>query len=419
MPNLLGKKTYVLDKSSNYNNFVMKTQKIIKKYQKYVLNTYTRTPVVFANAKGSWVTDIEGKKYLDFFPGWAVSGIGHCNPEVIKALNSQSYKLLHVSNNYYSKPQANLAETISKLSFNGKVFFANSGAEANESAIKLARAYGNSNKARRHEIITMKKSFHGRTLATIAATGQDNVKKGFKPLPGGFKHIEFNNIAAVKKAVTKKTVAIILELIQGEGGINIASKEYVKQLRELCSKKKILLIIDEVQTGIARTGKMFCYQHYGITPDIMTLAKSLGGGLPIGVMVVKNTFAKYLKPGMHASTFGGSPIVCAAALGVFNAIKKQNLLSNVDRMSKYLASELKKMQRKYNIIKNIKQKGLMIGIELSMDGKAIVKNCLKNGLLINCTQGNILRIMPALDVSRSEIDRAINILKKVIHPHTN
>ncbi len=387
------------------------TKETIKKYNKYVLNTYTRMPVVFVRAKGSWIWDAEGKKYLDFFPGWAVSGLGHCHPEAVKGLKKQSDKILHVSNNYYSQPQAALAEQIIKLSFRGKVFFANSGAEANEGAIKLARAYG---KGKRYEIITMKGSFHGRTLATVAATGQDKVKKGFAPLPVGFKHVRFNDIDSLKKAISKKTAAVMLELIQGEGGINIASLEYVKQLRKICNKKKLLLIIDEVQTGIGRTGKMFCYQHYGILPDVITLAKSLGGGIPIGAMVVRDKFKNYLKPGMHASTFGGSPIVCATALGVFEAIKKENLLSNANRMGKYFNSKLKVLKKKYPVVKNIKQKGLMVGIELNIKGDNIAKRCFKYGLLINCTQGNILRIMPALIVNKSEINKAASILDKVL-----
>ena len=387
------------------------SKKIIEAYNKYVLNTYTRIPVAFAKAKGSWIWDTEGKRYLDFFPGWAVSGLGHCHPEVIKALKSQSGNILHVSNNYYSQLQAELAEQIVKLSFKGKVFFANSGAEANESAIKLARAYG---KGRRYEIITMKDSFHGRTLATVAATGQEKVKKGFAPLPVGFKHVKFNDIDSLKRAIRKKTIAIMVELIQGEGGINIASLEYVKQLRKICNKKRLLLIIDEVQTGIGRTGRMFCYQHYKILPDVMTLAKSLGGGLPIGAMVVRDKFKKFLKPGMHASTFGGSPIVCAAALGVFEAIKKGGLLSNANRMAGYFNGKLKVLKKKYPIIKDIKQKGLMIGVELSIKGDNIAKGCFKHGLLINCTQGNILRIMPALVVSKPQIDKAVGILDKVL-----
>jgi len=387
-----------------------KTKQTIQKYKKYVLNTYTRTPVVFTKAKGSLMQDAQGKKYLDFFSGWAVSGLGHCHGAVIRGLKSQLNKMLHVPNNYYNQPQAQLAEEIITSSFEGKVFFANSGAEANEAAIKLARAYGKG----RYEVITMKKSFHGRTLATIAATGQDKVKKGFKPLPIGFKHVKFNDIDAVKKAISKKTAAIMLELIQGEGGVNIASQEYVKQLRTLCNKKKLLLIVDEVQTGIGRTGKMFCYQHYGIIPDAMTLAKSLGGGLPIGVMVVRNKFAHFLKPGMHASTFGGSPIICAAALGVFHAIKKEKLLYNTNKMGSYLFGKLKALKKQHSVIKGIKHKGLMFGVELDVKGDEIVKKCMQQGLLINCTQGNILRIFPVLTVKKSEIDKGIKILAKVL-----
>ncbi len=390
-----------------------KTEKITKLYDKYVLNTYKKSvvPLVMYKAKGSWVQDIEGKKYLDFFPGWAVSGLGHCHKEVVAAIKKQADKILHVSNNYYSVEQAELAETLCKLSFEGKVFFANSGAEANEAAIKLARAYG---QGKRGEIITMEKSFHGRTMATIAATGQDKVKKGFEPMLEGFKHIKFNDIDALKNAISDKTIAIMLELVQGEGGINIASQEYISQLRKICDEKDMLLMVDEVQTGIARTGKMFAFQHYGIIPDVMTLAKSLGGGLPIGAAVVREKFAGVLKPGMHASTFGGSPIACAAALGVFKAIKKEKLLANTNKMAKYFSAKLKSLKRKYSVIKQIKQIGVMIGVELTVPGDDIALSCLKQGLLINCTQGNILRMVPAVTVNKKEIDTAVKILDKVL-----
>ncbi|MBN1405555.1 MAG: aspartate aminotransferase family protein [Candidatus Omnitrophica bacterium] len=390
------------------------TKQIMEKYDKYVLNTYKRIPMSIVKAKGSWVWDAEGKKYLDFFPGWAVSGLGHCHPRVVKAVREQAEKLLHVSNNYFSPAQAALAEKIIQSSFKGKVFFANSGAEANEAAIKLARAYGNAVKNNAFEIITMFKSFHGRTLATIAATGQDKVKKGFDPIPVGFKHVPFNDIDALKKEITDKTAAIMFEPVQGEGGINIATKEYMAAVRKLCDEQKILLILDEVQTGMGRSGKIFAYQHYGITPDAMTLAKSLGGGLPIGACVVKEEFTGFLKPGMHASTFGGSPIVCAASLAVFEAIEKDKLLVNANKMGKYFYGELKKLQKKYPIIKNIKQMALMIGVELGKEGDAIVSECLANRLLINCTQGNILRIMPAVIVTKKEINTAIMILDKAL-----
>ncbi|MEA3560671.1 MAG: acetylornithine transaminase, partial [Candidatus Omnitrophota bacterium] len=288
-----------------------------------------------------------------------------------------------------------------------KVFFCNSGAEANEAAIKFARIYGGPG---RFEIITMKDSFHGRTLATVAATGQDKIKDGFEPLPLGFKHVPFNDVKAVKDALTDKTTAIMLEPIQGEGGINIASKDYIASLRQLCNEKNLLLIFDEVQTGMGRTGEMFCYQHYGITPDIMTLAKSLGGGVPIGAMTVKADIAHSLKPGSHASTFGGSPLVCRAALAVFKAIEKDKLLNNVNFISKYLFDRLNKLKGQYPVIKEIRGRGLMIGIELHRECKSLTAECLKRGLLINCTQGNVLRLMPPLIVAKKDVNKALGIL---------
>ena len=389
------------------------TQGVINLCNTYVLNTYTRTPVVFVKGKGSYLWDEEGKRYLDFFPGWAVSGLGHCHKRVVNAVSRQLKEIIHVSNNYYSKPQSQLAERLSKNSFGGRVFFCNSGAEANEAAIKLARAYGS--EEGRYKIITMDKSFHGRTLATLTATGQDKVKKGFAPLPEGFEHVPFNDISALKEAIDDITVAVMIEPIQGEGGINIADNDYMKELRTLCNAKDILLIFDEVQSGMCRSGKLFAYQHYGILPDAMTLAKSLGGGFPIGAMVVADKFVDCLKPGMHASTFGGSPIVCAAANAVLDAIEKDRLLENANKMGDYLLKQLNRLKRRYpKIINNIKHKALMIGIELNIEGKDIVERCFKRGLLINCTQVNILRIMPSIAVKKSEINKAVKILSEVI-----
>jgi acetylornithine/N-succinyldiaminopimelate aminotransferase len=389
------------------------SQEIINLCNTYILNTYSRMPVVFVKGKGSYIWDQDGKKYLDFFPGWAVSGIGHCHKRIVKAVSRQLKNIIHVSNNYYSHPQAILAEMLSNDSFGGKVFFCNSGAEANEAAIKLARAYGNQDG--RYKIITMEKSFHGRTLATLTATGQDKVKKGFDPLPEGFIHVPFNDIDAVKNAIDDLTIAVMLEPIQGEGGINIADKDYMKKLRTLCEAKNILLVLDEVQTGMGRTGKLFCYQHYGILPDIMTLAKSLGGGLPIGAMVVADKFVDVLKPGMHASTFGGSPIVCAGACAVLEAIKKDRLLNHTNKMGDYIIKGLNRLKKKFpDIINSIRHKGLMIGVELNIEGQKIFQGCFDKGLLLNCTQGNILRIMPPMTVSKREINNALKILNEVI-----
>ncbi len=388
-----------------------KTQGIEKLYEKYVMCTYKRVPLCFEKAKGAKVWDIDGREYLDFFPGWAVSGIGHCHPKVVAAVRKQAGKLMHVSNNYYSRAQAKLAEAIIKNSFKGKVFFANSGAEANEAAVKLARKYGHDKG--KFEVITMTKSFHGRTLAMITATGQDKVKHGFEPLPQGFMHVPFNDIEAVREAITDKTAGIMLEPVQCEGGINIADREYLQALRKICDERDIVLIFDEVQTGMGRSGKMFAFQALGVRPDVMTLAKSLGGGLPIGACVAAEKFQDVLTPGTHASTFGGSPIVCAAALAVFDAVEKERLLANTNRMSAYLVKKLEGLKKKYNFVKGIRALGLIIGVELGIKGEDIYKGCLENGLLINCTQDTVLRIMPPLNVKKAEIDKAMSILDKV------
>ncbi len=390
----------------------MKKDAIIGKYKKYVMPTYMHTKVVFAKGKGVKVWDIDGEEYLDFFPGWAVSGLGHCHNRVVSAIKRQAGKIIHVSNNYYNELQAGLAEKIVRHSFEGKVFFANSGAEANECAIKLARRYGSPTK--RYEIITMEKSFHGRTMATLTATGQDKIKDGFEPLLEGFKIVPFNDIAAVKAATTDKTIAVMIEPIQGEGGINAADRSYMEQLRRLCDEKDMLLIFDEIQTGMGRTGEMFCYKHYDVTPDVMTLAKSLGGGVPIGAALAAKKVANTLSPGSHASTFGGSPIVCAAAIATFEAIEKEKLLDNTRKMGKYLKSGLEGLKKDFSFITGVKGMGLMIGLELSIDGTGISEECFKRKLLINCTQKKILRIMPPLIVKRHDIDEAIGILRQAM-----
>lgn len=384
----------------------MKIQEIFDSYKDYVMPTYTKVPLIFVKGKGSKLWDIHNRVYLDFFPGWGVGSLGHCHPKVVSAIREQVSKLIFIPNNYYNLPQAKLAREISRWTYPSKVFFCNSGAEANEGAIKFSRKFGRG----RYEIITFTDSFHGRTLAALSATGQKKYQDGFAPLAEGFKVVEFNNIELVKNAITDKTVAVMLELIQGEGGINVAQKDFVLGLRKLCDEKNLLLIVDEVQTGIGRTGKMFCYQHYGITPDIITLAKALGGGLPIGAMVVRYDIADILGPGMHASTFGGSPLVCAASLAVFKAIKKENLLNNAMKMGEYLFLKLKELKDKFNIIKDVRGMGLMAGIELGIEGKAIVERCIQKGLLINCTHDKVLRIMPALNVTKKEIDKAMDIL---------
>lgn len=392
----------------------MKTNDIFDNYDKYIMNTYTRTPVVFVKGKGMNLIDIHGKKYLDFFPGWGVNNVGHCNVKVMSAVRDQVEKLIHIPNNLYHPNQAKLAKEIIRTSFPGKVFFCNSGAEAAEAAIKFARAYG---KGQRHEIITMENSFHGRTLGALTATGQEKYHKGFEPLLDGFHYVPFNDFEAVISAVSDKTVAIMLELIQGEGGVNVADIKYIEKLRAFCDAKNILLIFDEVQTGIGRTGEMFAFKHYGVTPDVMTLAKALGGGLPIGAMVVKEHLANTFKPGMHASTFAGSPLVCKASLAVFKAIYDQKLLQNAKKMGAYAMKHLSAWKTEFPCIKEVRGLGLMIGIELTMPGKPIVEACLEKGLLINCTHDTVLRIMPALTVTKKEMDRALAIIKATIQKH--
>ncbi len=389
----------------------MKTKDVINLYNQFVMPTYGKTPLVPVKGKGMKVIDLHGKEFLDFFPGWAVSGLGHCHPEVVSAVRNQLKKIIHIPNNYYILQQAKLAREIINNSFPGKVFFCNSGAEAIESAIKLARAFGRPD---RFEIISMEKSFHGRTLGALALTGQKKYQQGFEPMPQGFKCVEFGNLEVLEKAITPRTCAVIIEPIQGEGGINVAPEEYLKALKKLCQEKNILLIFDEIQTGMGRTGKFFYYQHSGVVPDAMTLAKSLGGGIPIGALVTTERIADLLTPGTHASTFGGSPIVCAAGLAVFKAIKKEKLLKNATEMGNYLLKKLNILKQKYDIIKEVKGLGLMVGVELTIEGKHIVEACFEKGLLINCTQGNILRLMPALNVKKKDIDKMIKILKDVL-----
>lgn len=388
----------------------MKLQEIFDSYKENIMPTYTKYPLVFVKGKGSKLWDIHNKVYLDFFPGWGVNNLGHCHPKVMSAAREQVSKLIFIANNFYHIPQAKLAEELVYRSFPAKVFFCNSGAEANEAAIKFGRKFGNG----RYEIITFENSFHGRTLGALAATGQKKYRQGFEPLPEGFKIVKFNDVEAVRNAVTGNTAAIMIELVQGEGGINVADKDFVLSLRNICDEKKLLLIIDEVQTGIGRTGRYFCYQHYGIVPDIMTLAKALGGGLPIGAMLVKKEIADTLTAGTHASTFGGGPVICKAALAVLKALQKEKLITNAQKMGEYLFAKLNGLKNNLAVIKEVRGLGLMAGVELAIPGREIVENCVEKGLLINCTHDTVLRLMPALNVTKKEIDKAIGILEKAI-----
>ncbi|MCX7705454.1 MAG: aspartate aminotransferase family protein, partial [bacterium] len=363
--------------------------------------------------RGPWLWDINGKKYLDFFPGWAVSGLGHCPERVVKAVSQQIKKLMHVANNYYIDIQALCAKKLIEISFDGKVFFCNSGAEANEAAIKLSRLYGA--KTGRYKIISMRNSFHGRTLATVTMTGQEKYSAAFKPLPEGFVYAEFNDLESLKKCTDEKTVAVIIEPIQGEGGINVASRDYLEQVREFCNSRDILLIFDEVQTGMGRTGNYFAFQHFGIQPDIMTLAKTLGGGFPIGAMIARRPICDLLVPGTHASTFGGNPLACSAAMAVMETIEEENLLENVRSLSPWFFNELRKLRVKFSVIKEIRGVGFMIGMELTVKGTGFVDRCRNNGLLLNCTHDTVIRIMPPLGISRILLKKGLEIMEKSLN----
>ncbi|KPK98626.1 MAG: acetylornithine aminotransferase [Omnitrophica WOR_2 bacterium SM23_72] len=388
----------------------MKKEEVFQSYKDFIMPTYTKVPLTFVKGKGSKLWDFQGRVYLDFFPGWGVGNLGHCHPKVMQAVRDQVSKLIFIPNNYHHVPQAKLAKEIVYRTYPAKVFFCNSGAEANEAAIKFARKYG----AGRYEIITFENSFHGRTLAALAATGQKKYQEGFAPLPEGFKTVRFNDLEAVEHAINEKTVAVLLELIQGEGGIHMAQQEFISGLRKICDDKNLLLIIDEVQTGVGRTGKLFCYQHFKVTPDIMTLAKALGGGFPIGVMVVKKEIADTLQPGMHASTFGGGPVVCKAALAVLKALETEKILAHVNKMSEYIFSRLQTLKEKYPVIQEVRGKGLMVGMELEREAKVVAERCMEKGLLINCTQEKVLRLMPALNITQKEIDKALGILEEAL-----
>ncbi|MCX7913475.1 MAG: acetylornithine transaminase [Thermodesulfovibrionales bacterium] len=398
----------------------MEIAKIIEESQRFLMNTYNRFPIVLVKGRGTRVWDSEGKEYIDFVGGVAVNVIGHCHPKIVVALQKQAQRLIHVSNFYHIEPQIKLAKLLVKNSFAEKVFFCNSGAEANEAAIKLARKYSKTFfREDRYEIISTLNSFHGRTFASLTATGQEKFQKGFEPLLPGFKYVPFDNIDALKDTISSKTCAIILEPIQGEGGVKIPSGDYLKRVSQICKENKLLLILDEVQTGMGRTGKLFAYEHYGIKPDIMTIAKGLGGGVPIGALLTTEKIASVFEPGTHASTFGGNPLVCAAAIATLETILEDGyLLDHCRRMGKYFLEKLVKIKEKYpEIVYEVRGKGLLIGMELTMEGASIVKACLERGFLINCTAGKVLRFTPPLIIVEEEIDKLTITLKEIIEQY--
>lgn len=390
----------------------MTNQQWIEKSDKYIMKTYGRYPIAPVRGEGCRLWDADGKEYLDFLAGVAVNNLGHCHPKVVKAIQEQAATLIHCSNYYQIPQQIELAELLCKHSFADKAFFCNSGAEANEAAIKLARKFGRekNNNPERYGIITAAESFHGRTMATVSATGQEKVQRFFDPLLHGFCHVPFNDLAALSAAVTPQTCAIMLEPIQGEGGINIPSQEYMQGVRDLCDRHQLLLILDEVQVGMGRTGKLFAHEHFGITPDIMTLAKALAGGAPIGTMLAKDEVAVSFTPGTHGSTFGGNPLVTAAAIAAVHAILEEGLLNRAEEMGEYLHGELETLGGKYPFVKEVRGIGLMIGMSLSIPGGDIVKKGHERGLLLNVTHDTVLRFVPPLTVSKQEVNQMIQIL---------
>ncbi|MCZ6549740.1 MAG: aspartate aminotransferase family protein [Deltaproteobacteria bacterium] len=393
----------------------MKNQQILRLTQKYVANTYARFPIALVQGKGARVWDADGKEYIDFVAGIAVNGLGHNHPAIVRAIQRQAQTLIHVSNLYHIGPQSELARDLCRHSFANRVFFCNSGAEANEAAFKLARRYGAEHLGGKYEILSALNSFHGRTLATLTATGQEKVRRGFDPLPPGFRLVPYNDLRAVDRAIGEKTVAILVEPIQGEGGVVLPAEGYLEGLRELCNTKGILLIFDEVQVGMGRTGKLFAYEHFGVEPDIMTLAKALGGGLPVGAMLAKDHVADSFVPGTHASTFGGNPLVCSVGLAVLNTLLKKGVLRNCVKMGKILFEGLKSLKGRFRFIREIRGKGLILGMEVERDGGKIVSECLQEGLLITCAgNNNVLRFLPPLTIGRRDIDRGLTILEKVL-----
>lgn len=380
-----------------------------------IMQTYKRFPIVLVKGQGQKVWDINGKEYLDFVAGIAVCNLGHSHPGVIDALKKQLENLTHVSNLYYIEPQARLAKLLVDNSFADKVFFCNSGAEANEAAIKLARKYAHENLGDdKFELITMKDSFHGRTMATITATGQEKFQFGFTPLLQGFNYVPFNNLEALEKVINKKTCGVMVEPIQGEGGVNIPDDKYLQGVRAICDQHNILLIVDEVQTGIGRTGKIFAYEHTGVEPDIMTLAKALGNGFPVGAMLAKDKIARSFTPGNHASTFGGNPLAMSAALATLQIMLKENILENSRKVGEYFLAQLKKLKGKHSIIKDVRGKGLMLAVSLEVEVAEIVQKCMQKGLLINSAGAKTLRFVPPLIITNKDVDQAIAILNEVM-----
>jgi acetylornithine aminotransferase len=380
-----------------------------------IAKTYKRFPVVLSKGSGCTLYDTEGRSYTDFVAGIAVCNLGHAHPAIARALNSQAQTLWHVSNLYYTIPQVELATWLVQNSFADRVFFCNSGAEANEAAIKLGRKYYNDRgQSHRFRIITMEQSFHGRTMATLSATGQDKIKKGFDPVLEGFDYVPFNDVTALRSKIGPDTCAVMVEPVQGEGGVRVPDSEYLKAVRQICDENDLLLIFDEIQTGMGRTGTLFAYQNFAVEPDIMTLAKALANGLPIGAMLAKEPVAAAFGPGAHASTFGGTPIVTAAALEVCKTLLDGEVIEQGRKKAAYFTEKLLQLKKRHATIVDVRGLGMLLGIKLNFNAESMVSRCMQRGFLINCIQENILRFVPPLIIKEEEIDALVDCLDELL-----